>query len=204
MRQSFLLSHSPVPTIYLVALAPCLIIWTVANNDILSSSAEWRKISRGLSVAHSCTSLPKPYRSCTLLSTTLMDPLGATASIVTLLQLAGAVIKYLSILKDASDDIKALVLELCTIRGLLSTIKDLIMEESILHESLGGPDGLFSQIESSLQALALKVQPKSTTTAHKLVQKLRWPLRKEEVTDVLSSFERQKTLLGLALQSDQM
>ena len=133
-----------------------------------------------------------------------MDPLGATASIVTLLQLAGAVIRYLSILKDTSDDIKTLVLELCTIRGLLSTIKDLITEESILHESLDGPDGLFSQIESSLQALASKVQPTSTTTAHKLVQKLRWPLRREEITDVLSSFERQKTLLGLALQSDQM
>ena len=133
-----------------------------------------------------------------------MEPLGATASIVSLLQLAGAVIKYLSILKDASDDIKTLVLELCTIRGLLSTLKDLITEESILHESLGRPDGLFSQIESSLQALALKVEPTSTTTAHKLVQKLRWPLRKEEVKDVLSSIERQKTLLSLALQNDQM
>ena len=133
-----------------------------------------------------------------------METLAATASIVSLLQLAGAVIKYLSILKDASDDIKTLVLELCTIRGLLSTIKDLTTEESILHESLSRPDGLFSQIESSLQALASKVEPTSTTTAHKLVQKLRWPLRKEEVKDVLSSIERQKTLLSLALQNDQM
>ena len=133
-----------------------------------------------------------------------MEPLGATASIVSLLQLAGAVIKYLSILKDASHDIKALILELCTIRGLLSTIKDLITGESILHESLGGPDGLFSQIESSLQALASKVEPTSTNTAHKLVQKLRWPLQKDEVKDVLSSIERQKTLLSLALQNDQM
>ena len=133
-----------------------------------------------------------------------MEPLAATASIVSLLQLAGAVIKYLSVLKDASDDIKALVLELCTIRGLLSTIKDLVTEEFILHESLGGHDGLFSQIESLLQSLASKVEPTSTTTAYKLVQKLRWPLRKEEVKDVLSSIERQKTLLGLALQNDQM
>ena len=133
-----------------------------------------------------------------------MEALGATASIVSLLQLAGAVIKYLSILKDTSDDIKALVLELCTIRGLLSTIKDLVTEESILHESLGGHDGLFGQIESSLQSLASKFEPTSTTTAHKLVHKFRWPLRKEEVKDVLSSIERQKTLLSLALQNDQM
>ena len=133
-----------------------------------------------------------------------MEPLGATASVVSLLYLAGAVIKYLSILKDASDDIKTLVLELCTIRGLLSTIKDFVTEESILHESLGGHDGLFSQIESSLQSLASKFEPTSATTAHKLVQKLRWPLRKEEVKDVLSSIERQKTLLSLALQNDQM
>lgn len=132
-----------------------------------------------------------------------MEPLGATASIATLLQLAGAVIKYLSILKNASDDIKALVLELCTIRGLLSTIKDLVTEESMLHESLGGHNGLFSQIESSLQSLASKVEPTSKTIGHSFAQKFRWPLRKEEVKDVLSSIERQKTLLGLALQNDQ-
>ena len=110
-----------------------------------------------------------------------MEPLGATASIVNLLQLAGAVIKYLSILKDASNDTKALVLELCTVRGLLSTIKDLVTEDSMLHESLSGHTGLFSQIESSLQSLASKVEPTSTTTGHSFVQKLRWPLRKEEV-----------------------
>ena len=133
-----------------------------------------------------------------------MEPLGATASIVSLLQLAGAVIKCLSILKDASNDIKALVLELCTVRGLLSTIKDLVTEDSMLHESLSGHNGLFSQIESSLQSLALKVEPASTTTGHSFVQKLRWPLRKEEVKDALSSIERQKTLLSLALQNDQM
>ena len=133
-----------------------------------------------------------------------MEPLGATASIVSLLQLAGAVIKYLSTLKDASNDIKALVLELCTVRGLLSTIKDLVTEDSMLHESLSGHNGLFSQIEGSLQSLASKVEPTSTATGHSFVQKLRWPLRKEEVKDVLSSIERQKTLLSLALQNDQM
>lgn len=133
-----------------------------------------------------------------------MEPIGATASIVSLLQLAGAVIKYLSILKDASKDIKALVLELCTVRGLLSTFKDLVTEDSVLHESLSGHNGLFSQIESSLQSLASKVEPTSTNTGHSFVQKLRWPLRKEEVKDVLSSIERQKTLLSLALQNDQV
>ena len=133
-----------------------------------------------------------------------MEPIGAAASIVSLLQLAGAVIKYLSILKDASKDIKALVLELCTVRGLLSTIKDLVTEDSILHESLSGHNGLFSQIESSLQSLASKIEPTSTTTGNSFVQKLRWPLRKEEVKDVLSSIERQKTLLSLALQNDQV
>ena len=140
--------------------------------------------------------------------TALMEPIGAAASVVSLLQLAGAVIKYLSILKDASKDaskdIKALVLELCTVRGLLSTIKDLVTEDSILHESLSGHNGLFSQIESSLQSLASKIEPTSTTTGHSFVQKLRWPLRKEEVKDVMSSIERQKTLLNLALQNDQV
>ena len=151
-------------------------------------------------VPHSQKLVAIPH-SC---STALMEPIGAAANIVSLLQLAGAVIKYLNVLKDASKDIKALVLELCTVRGLLSTIKDLVTEDSILHESLSGHNGLFSQIESSLQSLASKIEPTSTTTGHSFVQKLRWPLRKEEVKDVLSSIERQKTLLSLALQNDQV
>lgn len=133
-----------------------------------------------------------------------MDPFGATASIVSLLQLAGNVIKYLNGLKHSSEDIKRLVVELCTIRGLLLTVKDLVTEESVLHESLHEQDGLFSQIESSLQLLVSMIGGSTTNTTLKLGTKLRWPLRKDDVKDVLSSIERQKTLLSLALQSDQM
>ena len=133
-----------------------------------------------------------------------MDPLGATASIVSLLHLAGTVIKYLNGLKDASDDISCLIIELCTIRGLLLTIKDLVTEQSVLHESFHEDHGLFTQIEASLQLLASKIGGANTNTTLKLGAKLRWPLRKDDVKDLLSTIERQKTLLSLALQNDQM
>jgi hypothetical protein len=133
-----------------------------------------------------------------------MDPLGVAASIVSLLQLAGTVIKYLNGLKDASEDIKRLVVELCTVRGLLLTIKDLVSEDSILHGSLQEQDGVFSQIEASLQLLASKLGGYSTSTTLRVGTRIRWPLRKDEVKDILSAIERQKSLLSLALQNDQM
>lgn len=133
-----------------------------------------------------------------------MDPLGAAGSIVSLLQLAGTVIKYLNGLKDASEDIKCLVVGLCTVRGLLLTMKDLVTEDSILHGSLQEQDGIFSQIEASLQLLASKLGGSSTSTTLQIGTRIRWPLRKDEVKDILSAIERQKSLLSLALQNDQM
>ncbi len=134
-----------------------------------------------------------------------MDLVSAIASIATLLQLSGAVIKYLSGVKDASDDIRLLIIEISTVRGLLLAIKEVIAEDSILLELLNQRDkGLFYQIDSLLESLATKLGLGTKQSAQKWSKKLRWPLQKEDIKGMLLILERQKALLSLALQHDHM
>lgn len=101
-------------------------------------------------------------------------------------------------MKDASDESKRLILEISTVRGLLLTLKDVIADDSILLKYL------FHQIESLLKSLSSKVGIGSQQSAHKLSKILRWPLQKEEAKEILCLLDRQKVLLILALQHDQM
>ena len=134
-----------------------------------------------------------------------MDAISATASIIALLQVSGTVVKYLSGLKDASDEIRRLILEISTLRGLLLAIKEIIAEDSVLLDLLSQHDeGLFGQIEYSLNALATKLGISSKQSGHRLVKVLRWPLQKDDVKETLLLLDRQKALLTLTLQHDQL
>lgn len=130
----------------------------------------------------------------------MMDPLSISASLIALLQLTGNVIKYLNGVRNASDQIKRLSLELCTVYGLLSTLKDVYIDlDPSLSELLDGPDGIFAQLELLLERLASRLDEKSQSSG----QLLRWPLKKGEIGELLSSLERQKSSLSLVLQNDQ-
>jgi len=130
----------------------------------------------------------------------MVDPLSISASIVALLQLTGNVITYLNGVRNASDDLKRLSLEFCTLRGLLSTLKDVLTDlDPSLLDLLDGPDGILAQVESLLEQLTSKVGENSKG----LGQLLHWPLRKSDVNDLLSSLERQKSSLSLVLQNNQ-
>ena len=133
-----------------------------------------------------------------------MEPLGGTASVVALLQLASFIIKYLTGIKNSSGDIRRMIIELSTIRGLLETIKDVVGDNSSLLGFLQGPEGIFAQTEAWLESLALKIGAQPPNGKIKLGKILRWPLQKDDIKEILSSVERQKSLLSLALQHDQM
>ena len=131
----------------------------------------------------------------------MADPLSITASIVALLQLTGSVISYLNAVKSAPDEIKRLNLELCTLRGLLSTLQDdLTGLDSSSFDLLEGPNGLFVQMETLLECIMSKVDKDLTK---KVGRFLHWPLQKEEVKDLLACLERLKTSLSVILQTDQ-
>ncbi|KAI9767661.1 MAG: hypothetical protein M1840_005532 [Geoglossum simile] len=132
----------------------------------------------------------------------MADPLSISASIIALLQLSATVIKYLSDVKDAPDDIKKLRAEVISTAGLLYTLKALSEAgEAWLTtiQSLNTPSGPLEQIRLSLERLAGKLRP-----APGLKKILGWPFQKGEVKDTVCVIERQKALFGLALQNDHL
>lgn len=136
-----------------------------------------------------------------------MDPFSLTANIIAVLQLCGTVIGYLSDVKDASKDCYSILLEVSSVTGLLYALRDLIDRDIgdgylDVARSLAVPYGPLDQFKTTLEKLSKQLQP--ATGVRKAARVLRWPFKKEEVKDLLSTIERQKTLFSLALQNDQV
>ena len=59
-----------------------------------------------------------------------MDPLSITASVITLLMFAKSTTQHLRAVKDSSKECTGLILEVSSIRGLLSELKDRLDEDT--------------------------------------------------------------------------
>jgi hypothetical protein len=135
----------------------------------------------------------------------MVDPLSVSASIASLLQLSATVVKYISGVKDAPGDLKRLMLEISSTKGILSDLQDLVQSGgSSLStvQSLSAPLGPLEQFRSSLKRLDEMLA--SFAGFNKATMVLTWPFRKDGVKDILCMIERQKALFGLALQNDHM
>lgn len=137
-----------------------------------------------------------------------MDPLSVSASIVAVLQLTTTVIQYMSHVKDGSDDRSRIRSELCGINGILSILNGKAVEEqqgdawSMTFQSLCVVNGPLQQFEQTLQRLAKKLRVPSNS--RKLFSAIDWPFKQDEVTELLTSLERQKSLFLFAQQNDHM
>lgn len=139
----------------------------------------------------------------------MADPVSAAASMMTLLQLAGSVVRYLNDIRDASKDSGKILVEISSIYGLLFGLKDLAEhprgdDESRLAtlRSLNVSNGPLSQLKSALEQLVAILEP--VARSKKVGSLLTWSLKKEKVTDILRLIERYKMLFVLALQKDHM
>lgn len=138
----------------------------------------------------------------------MMDPLSVSASIVALLQLTGTVVQYLNSVRGASEDRQKILLEISSVSGLLYRLGDLAEQieggDSWYKtlKSLAVPQGPLEQFKTVLEILAAKLKP--VDGWKKAGSALKWPFQKGEIKDLVSTIERQKTLFGLALQSDHM
>ena len=137
-----------------------------------------------------------------------MDPLSVSASITSLLQLTGTVIQYLNTAKGASEERRTILLELSSISGMLYTLQDQAVETqpgnpwSSTLGSLSMPNGPIEQFKTALERLAKKLAPvKGWKEVGKAVI---WPFQKEEVKEILSTIERQKSLFNMARQNHHM
>ncbi len=135
----------------------------------------------------------------------MADPLSVAASIIAVLQLTGTVIRCLGNVQDATGYKSRLLLEVSGAKGVLETLRDLSQESvhgdpifstlSLLKEPLKHHEATLRRLENVLApAQGLK----------KLGKAFKWPFEKGEIVDILESIERQKTLFGLALQTDHL
>ena len=135
----------------------------------------------------------------------MADLLSVTASIISVLQLTGTIIRYLGNVQDATGYKTRLLLEVSGAKGVLETLRDL-SQESVQGDPILSTLGLLGEplkhLESTLRKLENALAP--AQDLRKLGKAFKWPFEKGEIMDILGNIERQKMLFGLALQADHL
>ncbi|KAH7198957.1 uncharacterized protein B0J16DRAFT_360560 [Fusarium flagelliforme] len=141
----------------------------------------------------------------------MSDPLGITASVIAVLQLAVTATKYLKDVKNGSADRLLLRDELrstvCLVEMLKDRVED-IDDESEIEDTLqpasmkalvasDGPLELFQQV---LQDIVTKLEPQAGL--RRLAKPLTWPFDKKDINEMLACLERLKSHLSLIMQND--
>jgi hypothetical protein len=134
----------------------------------------------------------------------MADPLSISASIIAILQLSAVVVTHIKSMKDASAEREKLLDEIGATSDLLAIINNPVRQaqHGDSWESLRKPGGPLEQLEAVLKKLDAKLAPAAGWS--KVKKTVTWPFRKGEIEGFVGSIERQKTLLGLALQNDHM
>ena len=138
----------------------------------------------------------------------MADPLSISASITALLQLTSTVMQYINYVKDASKERLRIRDEISSTSFLLYMLNDHVQQaqsgEPWLStvRSLNMPKGPLEQFKRALEQLASRLEP--SKGLKRVGKALAWPFQTEEIKEILSTIERQKSLFDLALQNDHM
>jgi hypothetical protein len=136
------------------------------------------------------------------------DPLSVIASITAVLHLTRSVVRYLNEVKDASAACNQLLVEIGTINGLLSSLESL-MSDPESDDSWSETTKLLSGENSPLALFKISIEQLATCLApvaglRRAGRAFVWPFKKDELTNILATVERQKTLFLLALLNDHL
>jgi hypothetical protein len=138
----------------------------------------------------------------------MADPLSISAGIIAVLQLTSTVVQYITDVKDASEERLRIRDEISGTSYLLYMLKDRVLQASLGEpwlltvQSLDVPKGPLEQFKKALEQLATRLTP--SKRLKKVGKALTWPFQREEIKEILSMIERQKSLFDLALQNDHM
>ncbi len=138
-----------------------------------------------------------------------LTPLDTAASIKAVVQIIGCVLSYLRDIKGYWGDCKNLISELTSTRGILDTLLD-------TFESMKGPGEWVRTIQALGEQLGPLVSLRKTVanllgpllrgasapSYVKFTKSLPWPFAFEEMKNVLTSIQNEKSLLLLAVQND--
>jgi len=137
-----------------------------------------------------------------------MDPLSVATSIIAVLQLTAAVINYLNDVKDAPKDCVRFAIEAANLYNLLVQLK-FRLEEGKCNDAwytavraLGVENGPLDQYKHALEKLRVKIT--SGGGLKKIENALAWIFSKEEAMSIISSVERLKSLIQIALEMDHL
>jgi DNA repair ATPase RecN len=142
-----------------------------------------------------------------------MDPIsavGLVASVVQLIDATAKVISYANDVRDAPRERAEFARHASSLLSLLIDLRYRVEESKSSSDSwfvslrgLGADAGPLAQLKSQMERLAAKLErPNGRLEA--LRKALTWNLDKKEIEEVLEQIERVKTLVMLALQTDQL
>jgi len=132
-----------------------------------------------------------------------MDGLSAAASPVSFLQLLAEVIKYVSTATGATKDRKRLREEVRVCSNILQQLKDDVDDSeegkawSETVKVLEAADAPLGRLYAALQTVKTQLQTKNSHS-----RALKWPFQEKEVEKIISTIEREKSLLSLALENN--
>jgi hypothetical protein len=140
-----------------------------------------------------------------------MDPLSITASVITVVGLAGKIISlcnsYVSAIKEAPDDLCNILIEVGSVKCILETLQ-LRLTLSPFMQSIEAVNGPLKGCETALVAL-LKLFPNSgqprkrkwteTSTAY---AELAWPFKQGKARKSLEDIAKYKSTIALILTTD--
>ncbi|ROW10339.1 hypothetical protein VMCG_01780 [Cytospora schulzeri] len=136
----------------------------------------------------------------------MADPLGTTASLIAVLQVAAEVVKFINSAAGAINERKRLREEIRSCMFIIERLKDDsedVEEGEAWTETLktlGEPGGPLDQLSEAFSLLKKRLAPKYGLA--KVVERLKWPLEESDVSKMCDVLERQKSLLNLALSND--
>jgi len=140
-----------------------------------------------------------------------MDLLSGAASAITVVQVAGKVWsicwKYYSDAKDAKPEIDCLM-------GYVLTLQNLFQQVEALAKGPGADklvackeiiERISLELEREFKMLENMLEPgKRHSILKSFGRRLKWPLQKEDVEEIIQLLERHKTTLITAMNCDQM
>jgi len=133
----------------------------------------------------------------------MADPISITGLVVGVSQVIFAAAKYAGQVKQADDDIEALLKELLELKGVLVQIQSQPNStDSTLQETLRSPasENILRTCHECVQELLEKLQAKSGSVKGK-IQKFVWPFSKDSLSERITKLERIKSGLILMIVS---
>ena len=137
-----------------------------------------------------------------------MEAIALSASVTTLIDVTLKTIKYLTRVKEASNDRLTLSTETSSLLPLLMDLRDQIDQKNNEEawfdcvRSLGVKNGPVDQLREALKQLTEKLKPKSKSGLKNLTRAFIWPFDKDYCEEILRKIERVKTRISLAVQRD--